>query len=138
MLGTVREKSFGLLSIVPKDAQGNEITDFEAHIIKNEHGSEVKEWYALASYLDELEQVPEAYAAPEGRKVVTASWNPIQLLKNPNWITLVVLLVVILLIAVIVLIIRAIVRRKSRRKSRRRYGRRGGRSSNGSYRGRRR
>ncbi len=133
MLGTVREKSFGLLSIVPKDAQGNEITDFEAHIIKSENGSEVKEWYALASYLDELEQVPETYAAAEGRKVVISSWNPIQLLKNPNWITLVVLLVILLLIAIIVLIVRAVARRRSGR----RYGRRGGRSG-GNYRGSRR
>ena len=133
MLGTVREKSFGLLSIVPKDAQGNEITDFEAHIIKNENGSEVKEWYALASYLDELEQVPESYAVTEGRKVVISSWNPIELLKNPNWITLVVLLVVLLLIAAIVLIIRAAVCRKSSR----RYGRRGGNAPS-AYRGRRR
>ena len=133
MLGTVREKSFGLLSIVPKDAQGNEITDFEAHIIKNANGSEVKEWYALASYLDKLEQVPETYAAPEGRKVVTASWNPIELLKAPNWITLVVLLVVLVLIVVIVLIVRAVVRRKKGR----RYGRWGGNAPS-SYRGRRR
>ena len=133
MLGTVREKSFGLLSIVPKDAQGSEITDFEAHIIKNANGSEVKEWYALASYLDELEQVPESYSAPEGRKVVISSWNPIEMLKAPNWITLVVLLVVILLIAVIVLIVRAVVRRKRGR----RYGKRGG-NAPGSYRGRRR
>ena len=133
MLGTVREKSFGLLSIVPKDAKGNEITDFEAHIIKNSNGSEVKEWYALASYLDELEQIPETYATVEGRKVVISSWNPIQLLKDPNWITLVVLLVVLLVIAVIVLIIRAVVCRKSSR----RYRRRGGRSM-GNYRGSRR
>ncbi len=133
MLGTVREKSFGLLSIVPKDAQGNEITDFEAHIIKNENGSEVKEWYALASYLDELEQVPESYAAPEGRKVVTASWNPIELLKAPNWITLVMLLVIVLLILIIVLVVRAVVRRRSGR----RYGKRGG-NAPGSYRGRKR
>lgn len=133
MLGTVREKSFGLLSIVPKDAQGNEITDFEAHIIKNENGSEVKEWYALASYLDELEQVPGTYAAPEGRKVVTASWNPIQLLKKPNWITLVVLLVVVLLIAMIVRIVQATMRRRSKR----RYGRKGGKGM-GNYRGSRR
>ncbi len=132
MLGTVREQSFGLLSIVPKDAQGNEITDFEAHIIKNANGSELKEWYALASYLDELDQIPAKYAAPEGRKVVTASWNPIQLLRNPNWITLVVLLIVLLLIAVIVLIISAAVRRRKGR----RYGRRTGRRSS-VYRGRR-
>ena len=133
MLGTVREKSFGLLSIVPKDAQGNEITDFEAHIIKNENGSEVKEWYALASYLEELEQVPETYAATEGRKVVISSWNPIELLKAPNWITLVVLLAAVLLILAVVLIVRAIVNRKSRR----RYGRRGGNAPS-AYRGRKR
>ena len=132
MLGTVREKSFGLLSIVPKDAQGNEITDFEEHIIKNSNGSEVKEWYALASYLEHLEQVPQAYAAPEGRKVVTASWNPIELLRNPNWITLAVLAVLLLLVAVIVLIVRAPARSK-----RRRYGRKN-RGGMGNYRGRRR
>ena len=132
MLGTVREKSFGLLSIVPKDAQGNEITDFEAHIIKNANGSEVKEWYALASYLDELDQVPQTYAAPEGRKVVTASWDPVQLLKNPNWITLTVLLVVLLLIVVFGLIIRAVTHSRKKR----RYGRKGG-GRHKVYRGRR-
>ena len=132
MLGTVKEKSFGLLSIVPKDAQGNEITDFEAHIVKNANGSEVKEWYALASYLDELEQVPAQYAATEGRKVVISSWNPIELLKAPNWITLVVLLVVLLLIVAIVLIVRAIVHPKKRRRRRSR------KKTTRSYRGRKR
>lgn len=132
MLGTVREQSFGLLSIVPKDAQGNEITDFEAHIVKNSNGSEVKEWYALASYLEELEQVPERYAAPEGRKVVISSWNPVELLKSPNWITLLVLALILVVIAAVVLVIRAVVRRKR--------GRRYGRSSYGTraYHGRRR
>lgn len=118
MLGTVKEKSFGLLSISPKDAQGNEITDFEAHIVQNDNGSEVKEWYALASYLDHLEQVPEKYSEPEGRKIVYASWNPIELLKAPNWITLLVLVLFLAIIAVIVLVVRAVVRRKSRRRYR--------------------
>ena len=133
MLGTVREKSFGLLSIVPKDAQGNEITDFEAHIIQNDNGSEVKEWYALASYLEWLEQVPEIYAAPEGRKIVSASWDPVELLKAPNRIALVVALVLVLLFIVVVLSIRAIVRRRSRR----RYGRKNS-GGMGNYRGSRR
>lgn len=134
MLGAVNAKSFGLLTITPKDADGNEITDFEAHIIHNANGSEVKEWYALASYLEYLGQVPGEYAGALGRKVVYSSWNPIDLLKSPNWITLLVLLIVVVLIAVIVLVVRAIVCRKSRR----RYGR--GYSGGGSraYRGRRR
>lgn len=132
MLGTVREQSFGLLSIIPKDAQGNVITDFEAHIIKNDNGSEVKEWYALASYLDYLDRVPEKYSAPEGRKIVYASWDPVELLKNPNWITLLIMALGLVIILAVVLIVRAIVRRKSRhRYGYSRYGTR-------SYRGRHR
>lgn len=133
MLGTVRDQSFGLLSIIPKDADGNEITDFEAHIVKNTNGSEVKEWYALASYLDSLGKVPESYSAPEGRKVVYSSWNPIRLLKNANWITVLVIVLVLVIIAVIVLIVRAVVHRKGRRRygSSHSYGTR-------TYRGRRR
>lgn len=137
MLGTVKDKSFGLLSIEPKDAQGNEITDFEAHIIKNANGSEVKEWYALASYLESLEQVPETYAAPEGRKVVISSWNPIELLRAPNWITLTVLGVVLLVLIVLILIVRAAACRRSRRRYGRGYGYTG-ESSNRVYHGRRR
>lgn len=118
MLGSVNAKSFGLLAVTPKDAQGNPITDFEAHIIHNPNGSEVKEWVALASYLEHLETVPQEYAASQGRKIVYASWNPIELLKNPNWITLLVLAMVLILILVIVLIVRAVVRRRKKR----RYG----------------
>lgn len=133
MLGTVRAQSFGLLSIVPKDAEGNEITDFEAHIVKNANGSEVKEWYALASYLDELGEIPESYSAPEGRKVVYSSWNPIRLLKNANWITALAIVLILVIIAVIVLVVRTLVRRKGRRRygSSRSYG-------THTYRGRRR
>lgn len=133
MLGAVNAKSFGLLTVTPKDAQGNEITDFEAHIIHNSNGSEVKEWYALASYLESLGTVPAEYSTPQGRKVIYASWNPIELVKSPNWITLLVLLILVVVIVVIVLVVRAIVHRKSKR----RYGRHqyGGSSV---YRGRRR
>ena len=84
MLGTVNDQSFGILAITPKDAQGNVITDYEEHIIYNPNGSEVKEWYALASYLQSMGEVDGRYAAPEGRKVEHATWNPLSLLKNLN------------------------------------------------------
>ena len=42
----------GLLKITPKDKNGKVITDFEDHIIHDQNGAEVKEWYALASYLE--------------------------------------------------------------------------------------
>lgn len=117
MLGTVNSQSFGILTITPKDANGNVITNFEDHIIYNPDGSEVKEWYALASYLQSMGTVDARYSAPEGRKVEERSWNPISLLKGLNLIggiALAVLLVVILLVG---LLIYRIVTRKRRRSS---------------------
>lgn len=117
MLGTVNSQSFGILTITPKDANGNVITNFEDHIIYNPDGSEVKEWYALASYLQSMGTVDARYSAPEGRKVEERSWNPISLLKGLNLIggiALAVLLVVILLVG---LLIYRIATRKRRRSS---------------------
>lgn len=101
MLGTVKDKSMGLLSLEPKMADGAPVTDFEACILRDENGSEIKEWYALAAYLRSFgeEGLPARYAAPDGRKDVSHSWSPIQLLKNLNWITFAALGVLALLIA---------------------------------------
>lgn len=102
MLGAVNGKSFGILNITPRDAQGNEITNLEDCIIHTANGSELKEWYALASYLQSLETLPETYSQPQGRKIMNDSWNPIELLKNPNAVTLTVLGVVIVLIVLMI------------------------------------
>lgn len=111
MLSTVNSKSFGILTITPKDRNGNVIENMEDHIIHNQNGAEVKEWYALASYLASLENVPLQYAAEMNRKVVVDSWNPISLLRNPNLFTLLVLLIVVIVIVLIVLLVRFLVRR---------------------------
>ena len=116
MLSSVEAKSFGLLAITPKTADGTEVTDFEAQIIHNADGTEVKEWYALASYLENLETVPTEYAQPQGRKVVYSSLNPVELLKHPNWITLVVLAVVLVVLAVLVFVVYRIATRGRRRR----------------------
>lgn len=132
MLGAVNGKSFGILTITPKDAQGRAVTDFENQIIHNANGSEVKEWYALASYLQSMGTVDARYAAPEGRKVSAPSWNPIQLLKNPNWITLLAVLAAVLVIALVVFLAWYF----GSGGRRRRYGsRRHGRSAYRRYRG---
>ncbi|OUN07352.1 bifunctional metallophosphatase/5'-nucleotidase [Flavonifractor sp. An92] len=126
MLGTVNGKSFGILGITPRDKKGEPITDLEAYIIHNEDGTEVKEWYALASYLQSMGTVEERYSAPEGRKTVAPSWNPVDLLAHPNGFALIVYGVVLLLVAVVVLVVVLICRRRSRRsrglKGRRRRG----------------
>ena len=122
MLGTVNDQSFGILTITPKDAQGNEVTNFEDQIIYNSNGSELKEWYALATYLQSMGTVDERYAAPEGRKVEDASWNPVSLLKGMNLIGGIALVVVLLVIALVVFLVYRLVLRRGRR-----YGGRRGR-----------
>lgn len=120
MLGTVNDQSFGILTITPKDAQGNEVTNFEDQIIYNSNGSELKEWYALATYLQSMGMVDERYAAPEGRKVEDASWNPVSLLKGLNLIGGIALVVVLLVIALVVFLVYRLVLRRGRRYSGRR------------------
>ena len=126
MLGTVNGKSFGLLTITPRDETGAPIADLEAHIIHGPGGEEVKEWYALASYLQSMGTVDGRYAVPEGRKLVQPSWNPVELLRSPGWITLAALAAAALALVLAVLLVRRLLRRPG-----------GGRGYR-SYRGRRR
>ena len=114
MLATVKDRSFGLLSIVPKDENGEPITDLESRILRDSSGQEIKEWYALAAYLQTFGQdgIPTDYAWPDGRKEVSASWNPIELIKSPSLLTVGVLLLAAALIAAAVCLVRGLVRRR--------------------------
>ena len=120
MLGTVKSKSMGLLSLEPKMADGSPVDDFEACILRDENGNEIKEWYALAAYLQTFgeEGVPSRYARPDGRKDVSRSWNPIELVKSPSWITLAALAVLIAAAALAVFLVRWVHYARKRR----RYG----------------
>lgn len=121
MLTTVNSKSFGILSITPRNADGSYVTDYDALILHDKDGNEIKEWYALASYLQSFDKVdgvsvvPESYATPEARKVVYSSLNPYELLRNANVFTWAVVLLVVLLVAVIVLVTMKIARRKKKK-----------------------
>lgn len=124
MLGMVNSMSYGLLSIAPKDAQGNVITDYEQHIIHREDGSELKEWYALASYIDSFSgsRVPvEKYGDAEGRKIQENSLNPFKILNQTNKFFWMITAAVALVLSVIVLIVVLLVKLGNRM----RYGRYG-------------
>ena len=115
MLGSVEETSMGLLSITPRDEAGNPIAVDELvnYVVRDENGTPLKEWYAIADYLLSMGGEMDArYASTDGRKVVYASLNPVKLLRNANVFTYVVLLVIAVLIAVVVLVVRLIVRRR--------------------------
>lgn len=114
MLGTVKSKSMGLLSLEPKQANGAPVTDFADCILYDENGNELKEWYALAAYLEQFGEdgLPDRYADPaNGCKQVSDSFAPGQLLAGWNGITWVVLGIVLLILALIFLLIRSLRRR---------------------------
>ena len=120
MLGAVESTSMGLLSITPRDADGNPIavSDLASYVVHDKNGTPVKEWYAIASYLQSMGgEMDQRYAEPDGRKVVYSSLNPVKLLSNANIFTYVLLLVIALVLLAVVCIVRAIIRRTKRRKN---------------------
>lgn len=119
MLGAVKETSFGLLEITPRDKNGNPIAveDLVNYVVKDKNGTPVKEWYAISSYLKNMGgEMDSKYALPDGRKVVYSSLSPADLLRNANKFTYILIAVILIVILIIVLIVRAIVRKIKRKK----------------------
>lgn len=122
MLSIVGDKSFGLLSIVPKTKDGVPIEDFEEHIIYD-NGHEIKEWLAIAEYLksfdkeDGIPQMPDYYSQKQGRKIVDDNPSIFARIKNPNKIALMLYGIILLILTLIALLIRIIVRRLRRKAS---------------------
>ncbi len=115
MLGSVTKMSYGLLSIVPKFADGTPIADYEDSIITQD-GQELKAWVAIAKYMQSFEDtdgdgignVPAKYGTMEGRKVVEDSKKLGDLLRNPNkffFMIIGLILVVIMILAAVILLI---------------------------------
>lgn len=119
MLGSVEKTSMGILTVTPRDAEGNPIAteDLVNYVVKDENGNPVKEWYAIASYLDAMGVEMDAdYRQTDGRKVVYASLNPVDLLRNANLFTYIVLALILVVIAAITLVTVAIVKRIKKKK----------------------
>lgn len=118
MLGAVKEQSFGLLSIVPKDKNGNPIEEDKDIIIHTSEGKEIKQWYALADFLQRFESVPATYEKAPVHKIILDSKNIIELVKEPNKIGYIVdsivVVIFVLLIGTGVLIVSRIKKRKGK------------------------
>ncbi len=119
MLSVVGEKSFGLLSIVPKDKKGRTITDFEKQIIydnSNPAKNEVKEWLAIAQYLKSfpevngISRVPDYYSKPQGRKILDNDKSLEAILGSPNKVALKIYLILFIVVVIFAVIIYFIVR----------------------------
>lgn len=126
MLGGVTDLSYGLLSIVPKFADGTPVENYEDAVVMTGE-QELKAWVAIAKYMESFEDtdgdgignVPEKYATQEGRKIVEDSNNIINLLKNPNKFFFMIIGIVVALIVVIVVFvwgIRKVIKKVKKRK----------------------
>lgn len=130
MMGAVTDQSYGILSIVPKDAQGNEIPieNLEDHIVYVD-GQELKAWVCVARYLDsfgegakneKVPEIPEYYSKTHDRKTIEDDSSFGAIMKNPNRIAVAIFSIgagiFILLILVIVLVVRLIRKRRKRNK----------------------
>lgn len=128
MLGGVTDLSMGLLSIVPKFADGTPVENYEDAIIMN-GDQELKAWVAIADYMSSFEDtdgdgignVPAKYGTVEGRKVIEDSKNIVDLVKNPNKFFFMIVGIILLLLAIaagIVILIVKIVKKIKKRKNR--------------------
>ena len=120
MLGGVTDLSMGLLSLELKHADGTPVENIADAIIYVE-GKELKAWTAIASYMETFEDtdnngignVPAFYNERQGRKVVEDSKNILELIKNPNKYTAMIIgvvLVVIVLLILLILLIKKLVK----------------------------
>jgi 5'-nucleotidase/UDP-sugar diphosphatase len=124
MLSYVKSKSFGIVSLTPKDKDGNEITDYNNQIIyadRNGQKQEVKEWQAVAWYLksfgtDGTGSIPAVYAQAQQRKAENSS---IDIFSGLNTFAMIVYAVIAVLLALIVFIIVKIIKRIRRRHKKR-------------------
>lgn len=126
MLSAVTDMSHGLLSLVPKYADGTPIEDFE-DVIVMEGDHELKAWDSIARYMQSFEDtdgdgianVPSYYSQMHDRKVVDESRSLGDLVKSPNkyaaMIIAVILIVIILVVLLIVLVVKLIKRIRRRK-----------------------
>lgn len=121
MLGAVEDTSFGILTVTPRDAQGDPIdmSQLENYILHDDQGNEVKEWYAIASYLQSMGgEMDQKYGQTDGRKLVYSSWNPVSLLKHaglPTFVAILALVLVVALLVQVVVLVRKYILRRMRR-----------------------
>ncbi len=119
MLSYVQSKSFGIVSLVPKDKDCAAITDFTKQIIyADEDGDkrEIKEWQAVTGYLSSFDKqsgvsaIPAEYSEAQSRKV-EARGSIFSLFSSLNTFAIIVYSIIFVLLILIAFIIYKTVRR---------------------------
>ncbi|MDR0692527.1 MAG: bifunctional metallophosphatase/5'-nucleotidase [Prevotellaceae bacterium] len=120
MMGIVKEKTFGILSLLPKNAAGQPITDWNAAIIHDREGHEIKEWVALKNYLqsgrEEGCEIPlfDYKIRVEERKIKQTGFSLIEEFKYLNIFALCCYITILLLLITLLLFLYKIIRKLTR------------------------
>ncbi|MCL2331879.1 MAG: bifunctional metallophosphatase/5'-nucleotidase [Actinomycetia bacterium] len=121
MAQLVGQKTHGLLSIQPKDAGGTVVSDLNSCILYDHSGAELKEWLALNNYLrsqtpvDGAPTIPARYYGNQHTKLVVRT-TPLNLLRAPNRIGVLVAVIGGVLLAGISAAVVSSIRRRRRRR----------------------
>lgn len=126
MLGKMGDQTFGLVGVTPKNAAGEPLGDLADAVIDADRSrpgvQELKQWPALASYLQSMPDTDDngipnlsrRYRGPAGRYESTPSWNPVNLVQEPNKITYGALIIIAGMITSVAGTVRWLKRRKAR------------------------
>ena len=121
MFAAVKQQAHGLLKIVPKDADGNEITDFTTAILHDPEGREIKAWHCAALYLQSfsqdaagVSQIPTAYSEGDGRVILNDEDGIGAMLSDPGPVTIAAISVIAVILVLLALITQIFVRRWNR------------------------
>ncbi|MDR1619954.1 MAG: bifunctional metallophosphatase/5'-nucleotidase [Clostridiales bacterium] len=130
MLGSVKEKTFGIVSLTPKDEAGNEITDYYARILHDATGAEIKGWYALASFASSFEKndrgvsiIPDYYNQTHARKVAETETGLGIHFTNTNIVFNIIAGAILVVLMALIIFIYRFATRKKRKSWRRKHGR---------------
>ena len=117
MLSAVTDISKGILKIVPKDKEGNLITNLEDYILYM-NGHEIKNWTAVAKYMESFDnqEIPSYYQETHNRKIVRNDFRISDYFLHLNAISVILYVVVIIILLMLGLVTRKIVKRIRRKR----------------------
>ncbi len=114
MLGKMGDQTYGLVAVTPKNSRGEALASIDDAVIDADYVQagvqELKQWPALAAYLqsmpdtdqDGIPNLQARYRQAAGRYAALPSWNLINLLEEPNKITLGLLGIMVVLAVTLV------------------------------------
>ena len=83
MMSGIESMTKGLIKIIPRDSNGNQVTDFTKAIVYTKRG-ELKGWYAVAYMLKGKGALSGYKGMREQEKIADRSWKPAKFFSEPS------------------------------------------------------